>query len=34
MSDYRGTIKHAVHISCKSQIHTSCAGLRRWESDR
>src|ERR1700722_11425238 len=24
MSDYRGNIKHAVHVSCKSQIHTSC----------
>jgi hypothetical protein len=23
MSDYRGTIKHAVHVSCKSQIHTT-----------
>jgi hypothetical protein len=23
MSDYRGTIKHAAHVSCKSRIHTS-----------
>jgi hypothetical protein len=28
MSDYRGTIKHAVQVSCKSQIHTSCARNR------
>jgi hypothetical protein len=28
MSDYRGTIKHAVHGSCKSQIHTSRVWLK------
>jgi hypothetical protein len=27
MSDYRGTIKHAAHVSCKSQIHTSHDGF-------
>jgi hypothetical protein len=33
MSDYSGTIKHAVHVSCKSRIHTSCVaspeGIKR-----
>lgn len=33
MSDYSGTIKHALHDTCKSQIHTSCVasaeGIRR-----
>jgi hypothetical protein len=35
MSNYRGTIKHAVHVSCRSQIHTSRVDSgRRWrESD-
>jgi len=27
MSNHRGTIKHAVHVSCKSQIHTSYLGF-------
>jgi hypothetical protein len=24
MSDYSGTIKHPLHVTCKSQNHTSC----------
>jgi hypothetical protein len=36
MSNSCGTIKHAVHVSCKSQIHTRRvdAGLRRREGGR
>src|ERR1700726_1966717 len=29
MSNHRGTIKHAAHVSCKSRIHTSRADTER-----